>query len=57
MVSNKKVNKAAEVKAAPVKAEEVKAAPKAAVKVNPPEAEAPVKAEVKAEVKAAKERS
>lgn len=53
MVSNKKVNKAAEVKAAPVKAEEVKAAPKAAVKVNPAKAEAPVKAEVKAEVKAA----
>lgn len=50
MVSNKKVNKAA-----PVKAEEVKAAPKAAVKVNPAKAEAPVKAEVKAEVKAAKE--
>ena len=55
MVSNKKVNKAAEVKTAPVKAEEVKAAPKAAVKVNPAKAEAPVKAEVKAEVKAAKE--
>lgn len=55
MVSNKKVNKAAEVKAAPVKAEEVKAAPKAAVKVNPAKAEAPVKTEVKAEVKAAKE--
>lgn len=56
MVSNKKVNKAAEVKAAPVKAEEVKAAPKAAVKVNPAKAEAPVKAEVKAEVKKAAEK-
>ena len=56
MVSNKKANKAAEVKAAPVKAEEVKAAPKAAVKVNPAKAEAPVKAEVKAEVKKAAEK-
>lgn len=56
MVSNKKVNKAAEVKAAPVKAEEVKAAPKAAVKVNPAKEEAPVKAEVKAEVKKAAEK-